>query len=116
MDEVTIRLVIAVLLWLAAAVLVVGKLVISLGHAFYALQNDTALASDNRAPLRYAVTAMLAASLAVAGFLVWVPELVRLLPFGLGVILLLAYRLMLTGRFDNTIRENEVPTLLTIRK
>ena len=36
MDEVTIRLVIAVLLWLAAAVLVVGKLVISLGHAFYA--------------------------------------------------------------------------------
>mgnify|MGYP003376776245 FL=1 len=88
MDEVTIRLVIAVLLWLAAAVLVVGKLVISLGHAFYALQNDTALASDNRAPLRYAVTAMLAASLTVAGFLVWVPELVRLLPFGLGVILL----------------------------
>ena len=89
MSEITLREGIALLLWLVVAVLVVGKLVISLRHAFRAAKNDSALASDIHAPQRYALTAMLAASLAVAGFLVWVPELVRLSPCGLGVILLI---------------------------
>ena len=89
MSNITLREGIAVLLWLAAAVLVVGKLVISLRHVFLAVRDDSALASDIHAPRRYALTAMLAASLAVAGFLVWVPELVRLLPCGLGMILLI---------------------------
>ena len=73
MSEITLREGIALLLWLVGAVLVVGKLVISLRHAFRAVKDDSALASDIHAPQHYALTAMLAASLAVAGFLVWVP-------------------------------------------
>lgn len=87
-SEITLREGIALLLGLAAAVLFVVTQVISLRHAFLAFNGHTPLAADARAPLRYALLAMLAAALAFGGLVVWIPELIRFTGCGLGFILL----------------------------
>ena len=87
-SEITPREGIALLLGLAAVVLFIVTQVISLRHAFLALNRDTSLATDARAPLRYALLSMLAAGLGVVGLFVWIPELIRFLACGLGFILL----------------------------
>lgn len=87
-SEITLREGIALLLGLAAAVLLIVSQVISLRHAFLALNRETPLAADARAPLRYVLLAMLAAGLAFGGLVVWIPELIRLTGYGLGFILL----------------------------
>ena len=88
MSEITLREGIALLLGVAAAVLFIVSQVISLRHAFLALNRKTPLAADARAPLRYALLAMLAAGLAFGGLVVWIPELIRFTPWGLGFVLL----------------------------
>lgn len=85
---ITLREGIALLLGLAAAVLFIVTQIISLRHAFLALNRKTPLAADARAPLRYALMTMLATSLAVVGLVVWIPELIRFTACGLGFILL----------------------------
>ena len=87
-SEITLREGIALLLGLAAAVLFVVTQVISLRHAFLAFNGHTPLAADARAPLRYALLAMLAAALAFGGLVVWIPELIRFTGCGLGFVLL----------------------------
>lgn len=88
MSEITLREGLALLLGLAAAVLLIVSQVISLRHAFLAFNGHTPLAADARAPLRYALLAMLAAALAFGGLVVWIPELIRFTAWGLGFILL----------------------------
>ena len=88
MSEITLREGIALLLGVAAAVLFIVTQVISLRHAFLAFSGHTPLAADARAPLRYALLAMLAAGLAFGGLVVWIPELLRFTAWGLGFVLL----------------------------
>jgi len=85
-SELALRQGIATLLWLIAAAMIVVNQVISLRHAIRAAQGKV---SDIRAPLGYALFAMLGTLLAVAGLIIWIPPLIRYAPFWLGVICLM---------------------------
>ena len=86
MSELIFRQGIAVLLWLIAAAMVVVNQVISLRHAMRAAQGKV---TDIRAPLGYALFAMLGTLLAVAGLIIWIPPLISYAPFWLGAICLM---------------------------
>jgi len=85
-SELALRQGIATLLWLMAAAMIVVNQVISLRHAMRAAQGKD---SDIRAPLGYALFAMLGTLLAVAGLIIWIPPLISYAPFWLVVICLM---------------------------
>jgi len=66
--------------------MIVVNQVISLRHAMRAAQGKD---SDIRAPLGYALFAMLGTLLAVAGLIIWIPPLISYAPFWLVVICLM---------------------------
>ena len=85
-----IRRVVAIIVSSVAASMIVFYLLKSLQLAAHAAQGKATFRTQERLPIKYAVFIIVAMTLAMIGMVLWAPQLVSLVPYGLAFALLLS--------------------------